>query len=182
VLGLPDAQQQVELLLEQLVVVAQAEPEQREGLGERPAPDDEVDASLRDEVQRRELLEHPHGVGRAQHRDRAAQADPFGPRCGRREDHGRRRVVVLAAVVLTDAEGVEAHPVGERDLLEQVLHPLRRADHPPRRGVGDRRDEAVHAEMHGRQSNRRERAAPRCGVDHARLPLKVCRRPADGVL
>ena len=47
------------------------------------------------------------------------------------EDHRRRGIVVLLAVVLADAEGVQAHLVGELDLLEQVLHPLLGADHGP---------------------------------------------------
>jgi hypothetical protein len=148
-LRVPDLQQQVELLGEQRVVVGQGQAEQRERLGERPPADDQVDPAAGDEVEGGELLEHPHRVGGAEHVDRAAQPDARG--AGRRggQDDRRRRVVVLRPVVLADAEGVEAHLVGEGDLLEQVGHPLLGADHVTRRRIGHRRDEAVDAEVHG---------------------------------
>ena len=148
-LGLADAQQQVELFLEQLVVVGQREPEERKRLGERPAAHHEVDPPARQQVEGRELLEHPHRIGRAQDGDGAVQADPLraGGRGG--QDHRRRGVVVLGPVVLADAEGVEAGPIGGLDLLEQVGHPLRGPDLPPRGRIGHRRDEAVDAQVHG---------------------------------
>jgi hypothetical protein len=46
-------------------------------------------------------------------------------------------------VVLADAEDVEADLVGERDLLDDLLDPLGRAD--PRADIRER----VHAEFHG---------------------------------
>ena len=51
------------------------------------------------------------------------------PGCGRGEEDGRGGVHELVAVVLADAVGVETDLVGAFDLLEQVLHPLDRADH-----------------------------------------------------
>ena len=57
---LADAEQEVELLGEQRVVVGEVEPEQREGLGERAAADDEVDPALGDQIEGRELLEEAH--------------------------------------------------------------------------------------------------------------------------
>ena len=143
-----DLQQQVELLGEQRVVVVEVEPEQRERLGERSAPDDEVDASLGDQVERGELLEHPDRVGGAEHGHRAAQPDPRRARGRGTEDHRRRRVVVLRAVVLADPERVQARGVRERDLLQQVLDALLGPDHPLGRGIGDRGDETVDADVH----------------------------------
>jgi hypothetical protein len=144
-----DLQQQLELLAEQGVVVGEVEAEQREGLGEGPAADHEVDPPLRDEVQRRELLEDAHRVRRAQHRHRTAEPDALGAGGRRGEDDRRCGVVVLAAVVLADAEGVQPDSVRKRDLLQEVLHPLRRADHVAGGRVGDGGDEAVDAKMHG---------------------------------
>jgi hypothetical protein len=45
-------------------------------------------------------------------------------------DRGRGDDVVVP-VVLADAEDVEPEPVGELDLLEQIVHPLLRGDLPP---------------------------------------------------
>ena len=57
-------------------------------------------------------------------RDRARQADPLGAR-GRRGQHDRRRRDgEVGAVVLADAEDVEAHLVGELDLLDEVAEAL----------------------------------------------------------
>jgi hypothetical protein len=109
----PQAQQQVELLVEEFVVVGEVEAEQRKCFGERASADDELDAPTGDEVDRRELLEHAHRVGRREHRHRAAQPDLRRAGRGGREDHRRRRVVVLDPMVLTDAVGGEADPVGE---------------------------------------------------------------------
>ena len=72
---LPEAQQQVELLVEEFVVVGEVEAEQRECFGERAPADDELDAPTGDQVDGRELLEHAHRVGRREHRHRAAQPD-----------------------------------------------------------------------------------------------------------
>ena len=120
----PDLQEQVQLLGEQRVVVREVQAEQREGLGEGAAPDDQVDATFGDQVQRGELLKDPHRVGGAEHGHRTAQPDPGGPRCRRAQDHRRRGVVVLLAVVFADAERVQPGGVGERDLLQQVFDAL----------------------------------------------------------
>jgi hypothetical protein len=111
-------------------------------------PDDELGAAAGHQVERGELLEDAHGIGCAEHGHGAAQADPRGAGSGGRQQHDRRRVEVLLTVVLSDPEGVQAHPVGERDLLQQVGDALRRARHLARAGVGDRADEAVDAEVH----------------------------------
>ena len=48
-------------------------------------------------------------------------------------------------MVLADAVGVETDPIGALDLLEQVPHPLGRADVYTGDRVGHRGDEAVDA-------------------------------------
>ena len=58
-------QQQVELLGEQLVVVVEVVAEQRERLGERAAPGHDLGAPAGEQVDGGEVLEHAHGVVRA---------------------------------------------------------------------------------------------------------------------
>jgi hypothetical protein len=139
---------QVELLGEQLVVVVEVVAEQREGLDERAAAGHDLGAPAGDEVERGERLEDAHGVVRAQDADRAGEPD--APRAGRRrgEHHGGGRHREVGAVVLADAEDVEPHLVGERDLLDEVAHPLAGGDRPARPRV--RRDlaERVDAQLH----------------------------------
>jgi hypothetical protein len=155
-----DAQQQLELLAEERVIVGEVEAEKREGLGEGAAAHHQVDPAPGDEVEGRELLEHPHRVGSAQHRHSAAEADALRAGSRGREQDCWRGVVVLAAVVLADAEGVEPDPVGECDLLQEVFDALGRPDHVAGGRVGHGGDEAVDAQVHrGGLSIRTERAA-----------------------
>ena len=72
-------QQQVELFGEQRVVVAEIVAEQREGFDEGAAPRHDLGAAAGKQVERRELLEHPHRIVRRQHRHRAGQLDLLGP-------------------------------------------------------------------------------------------------------
>ena len=88
-LALAQPHEQLQLLGEQRVVVVEIVAEQREALDEGAAPGHDLGASVRDQVERRELLEDAHRIVRAQHRDRAGQPDGLRPRGGGREDHGR---------------------------------------------------------------------------------------------
>jgi hypothetical protein len=143
-LGLAQPQQQLELLGEQLLVGVEVVAEQRERLDKRTAPGHDLGAPVRDEVERGEVLEDAHGIVGAQHRDRAGQADVPRARGGGSQRDGRRRDGVVGAVVLADAEDVEADLVGQHDLLEEVAHPPRRVD--PGSHVG----EGVQTELHRR--------------------------------
>ena len=80
------ADEQVELLLEQLLVVGEVEPEQREGVRQRAAADDQLRAAVRDGVERREVGVEAHRVLGAQHRDGGAEPDPLGSARDRGED------------------------------------------------------------------------------------------------
>ena len=82
------AYEQVELLFEQLLVVGEVEAEEREGLGQRAAADDQLRPAVRDGVERREVGVQPHRILRAENghgRCRAGSA-PSGSRSRR----GRR--------------------------------------------------------------------------------------------
>src|SRR5215207_6631132 len=61
-LGIAQLQQQLELLGEQLVVVVQVVTEQRKRLDERAAAGHDLRATVRDEVERGEVLEDAYGV------------------------------------------------------------------------------------------------------------------------
>src|SRR5205085_2011665 len=75
---LPQLQEQVELLGEQLVVVVQIEAEQRERLDERPPAGHDLDPAAGDQVDGGVLLEDPDRVLRREDGDRAGQPDPLG--------------------------------------------------------------------------------------------------------
>ena len=120
-------EQQVELLSEQCVVVGEVVAEERKRLDERAAPGHDLGAAVRDQVDRRELLEDPDGVVGAQHADRARQSQPRRPRGDRGERDRGRRDDEVPAVVLADAEDVEPDALRELRLLEQLPHAHGRA-------------------------------------------------------
>jgi hypothetical protein len=116
--------EQVELFLEQLLVLAELVAEQRKRFGERAAADDDFGAAAGDGVERREPLEHPDRIVRAQHRDRGAEPDPAGARRDRRQQHLGRGYREVGAVVLADAEEIDAELVGQHRLLDDVAQHL----------------------------------------------------------
>ena len=138
-----DLQQQVELLGVEVVVVVQVVAEQREGLDEGAAAGHDLGPAARDEVKLGELLKDAHGIVGAEHGDRAGEPDPLGPRGDRGQGDGRGGDEEVGPVVLTDGEHVEAELVGQHALLDQVLHPLLRAD--ARGEVGEGGDSEFHA-------------------------------------
>ena len=121
-------EQQVELFGKQRVVVAEIVAEQRERFDEGAAPRHDLGAPARQQVERRELLEHADRIVRREHRHRAGQLDLLGAFGGRGKNHRRRRGGVVGAVMLAEAEHVEADLVGKLDLFDQVAQPLMRAD------------------------------------------------------
>ena len=84
--------------------------------------------------------------------DGARQADPLRPRGGGGQDDGGRRVEELPTVVLADPEDVEAHLVGELHLVEEVVHPLDRAQGDPGDRVRDGGGKAVDSNLHAAPS------------------------------
>jgi hypothetical protein len=112
--------EQVELLLEELLVLVELEAEEGERLDERPAPQDDLGAAARQSVERREALEHPHGVVGAQDGHGRTEVDALGAPGDRAEHHFGRRDRELVPVVLADPEEVESEPIGEHGLLHHV--------------------------------------------------------------
>ena len=148
VLGVTQLQQELELLDEELVVVGEVVPEERERLDERAPAGHDLGATAREEVERRELLEHAHRIVRAEHADGARQPDmlrPLGHRC---EGDRRGRDGEIRPMVLADAEDVEPDLVGKRCLLDQVAQALRGRDRAARCRVGGELREGVETEFH----------------------------------
>ena len=122
-LVLGDVEEQVEAVLEVLVVAVEVEPEEGERLEVRPAPGGELRAPARKQVERGEVLEHAHGVGAREHRDRARQADAARLPSRSGEHHRGSGDGEVGTVVLADAEHVEARGVGHSRPLEQLFEP-----------------------------------------------------------
>ena len=128
VLVVANREQEAELLFEEVVVVLEAEPEERIRFHERAASGHDFRPALREEIERGELLKHAHGIGRAQHRDGTRQPNAFRARGGGAQDDGGRGIEEVAPVVFADAERVEADGVRAFDLFDQVAEVLRRID------------------------------------------------------
>ena len=112
-------QKEVQVLGEQHVVMLKWNSEQRERLGERPTPHDHFGPSLREQVERGELLEKAYWICRTEHRHRAREANPPRFEGGGREDHRRCGIEEFHAVVLTHAKDVETDLVSKRDSVHQ---------------------------------------------------------------
>ncbi len=127
-LVLPDLQEQVELLREQRVVVFEPQPEERKRVDERSAPDDHLRASLRQQIEGREVLEDADRIGGAQDGDGARQPNALRSRRRRRKNDRGRGIEVVLAVVLPDPEDIETYLIRMFDLLDQVPQALRWTD------------------------------------------------------
>ena len=145
-LVLTDLEQQIELLGKERVVVLEPEAEQRKRIGERTAADDHLGPALRNEIERGEILEHPHRIGRAQDRHRTGET--YAARSCRRgaENDGRSGVEEVLTMMFADSEDIESDLIGVFDLLEQVAQALRWTDRTA--GVIVRRREAINADLH----------------------------------
>ena len=117
--------EQRQLVLEELLVARQVVAEERIRLGKRSAAENDLGAPARDGIERREPLEHAHGIVRAQHGDRRAEQDAPRPAGNRREHDLRRRDREVAPVVLADAERVQAELIGQNGFVDDVAEHAR---------------------------------------------------------
>uniref|UniRef100_A0A6J5ZZW8 Unannotated protein n=1 Tax=freshwater metagenome TaxID=449393 RepID=A0A6J5ZZW8_9ZZZZ len=74
------AQQQIELLSEELLVVLEVVTEQREALGEAAPAGDYLGAAAGDQIQLRELLPDADRILGGEHGDGRGKSDPLGLR------------------------------------------------------------------------------------------------------
>jgi len=135
-----------QLLGEERVVVLEVEAEQWKRLDGRASADHHFGPAARQQVERREFLEHTNRVGSTQHRHRTRESDGLRARRGRAEDHGRSGVEELAAVVLSNAKRIQPELIGVLDLLDQIAQTVGCADRAA--VLGERRREAVDADFH----------------------------------
>ena len=108
------------LLLEEDLVVVEVEAEEGEGLDEGPPPQDDLGPARGDGVQGGEALEDAHRIVGAHDRHRRTETDARGLPGDGREDHLGRGDGEVLAVVLTDAEEIDAELVGENGLAHHV--------------------------------------------------------------
>ncbi len=137
-IGVPERREDRELLLEEVVVVVERVAEEWKRLGERAAAEDHLGAAARHGVESGEALVDADGVVSAEHRDGGAEVDSPGAAGDRAEDNLGRADGEVRAVVLTDAEGVYAHSVGQLGLGDNVAEDL---------GVGFRAAVRVHGDV-----------------------------------
>jgi hypothetical protein len=121
-----DPQEEIELLIVERVVVVEGVAEEREGLDEGAAPDDEFGASCRQQIDGGKFLEHPHGIGGAQDGDGGGQFDLPCHRGDGTKNHGRGRNRIVGPVMLADAEHVQTGLVGELRSCDDLGEPLLR--------------------------------------------------------
>jgi hypothetical protein len=142
-------EQKVELLGEESVVVLELQPEQRKGFDERSAPDNHLRAALGKKVQRGKLLEGAHGIRRTQNRHGTREPDPMRPCRSRREDHGRRGIEKIPAMVLSDAENIETNCISMFDASDKITQGRGGIVGKVRRTISEGGREAVNSEFHG---------------------------------
>ncbi len=117
--------EEVELLLEELFVLAQVEAEEREGLGEGAAAEDDLGAPVRGGIDRREALEDADRIIRTQHGDGRAERMRL-VRARHAGEHGLRRGDgEIGTVMLADADEIDADLIGQHGFLDEVADHLR---------------------------------------------------------
>ena len=141
-LAVADREQQLELLGEQLVVVAQVVTEEWERLDERSASRHDLGASAGDQVEVGELLKDPHRILGGENGHGAREPDLSRQRGNRGQRRRRRGDQVVGTMVLAEGEELQAEVVGELRLFEEIAHPLLRAD--ARVQVGKRDKTEIH--------------------------------------
>jgi hypothetical protein len=121
-----DPKKQIELFGEQCVVILEIMAEEPEGLDEGASARHDLGASAREEIKSGKALEDPDGIIGAQHGYGACQPDvlrALGSGC---ENHGRSGDHVIRPMMLAEAEHIETSLIGQLDLFDEIVQPLRR--------------------------------------------------------
>ncbi len=146
-LVVPDPEEQVELLGEDVVVVIEGVAEEGKRLDEGAPTDQQLGPARRHQVEGGVLLEDPNRVIGAEDGHRREEPDPRGPPGRGRQDRGRRRRGEVGTVVLAQAVHIETDRLCRLDLLEHLPEPLTVADRRPPlgNGLGEAGDTQFHA-------------------------------------
>lgn len=116
-----ELEEQVELLGEELVVVLSVIAEEWIGLDEGAAADDDLGASLGDEIEGGEVLEDADRIVGAEDGYGGGETDVLGARSGGGEQDCGRGGDVLFAVVFADAVDVDTGGISEFYLFEELV-------------------------------------------------------------
>ena len=116
--------EELRLLLEQPLVVGQVVAEERERLGARATPEDDLRPSTGQSMQGGVALEHADRIVRAEDGDGRTEMDARRARRDRSQDHVAGRHGPVVGVMLADAEEVDADLVGEHALLDDAADRL----------------------------------------------------------
>jgi hypothetical protein len=126
-LVLTNLQKQIEFLGEQRVIVLQTKAEERKRFDRGAATHDHFRPSLRQQIDRGELLKYAYRIGGTENGDRAGETDTVRScRCCSENDR-RSGIKEFSTMVLADAKGVQAHLIGQLDLLHELSQTVRRA-------------------------------------------------------
>ncbi len=101
------------MLGEQGVLILGLVAEEREGLRVNSSSGDDFSAAAGNEIERGVVLEHAHGVGRAENGHGTRQANAAGLRSSRPENHGGGRDDKIKPVMLAEGEDIKARLVSE---------------------------------------------------------------------
>jgi len=151
-----ESEQEVELLGEEFVVELGVVAEERVGLDEGTAADDDLGAAVGDEVDGGELLEDADGVVGGEDGDGAGEADVLCACCDGGEEDCRGAGDVFFAVVFADGVDVEADAVGEFSLFEELGDALSGVAGEGVAGGDDALDEGIDSDLHGTKEDARE--------------------------
>jgi hypothetical protein len=138
--------EEIELLRKELLVLAEIVSEQRERLRKRTSSENNLGSSARNSVERRETLEDPNRVVRAQDGDGRAEANATRTTGDPREHDFRRRYRKVAAVMFANADKVYAQPVGKHRLFNDIPYYLGMRQQLPGR-IGRDVAECIQAEF-----------------------------------
>ena len=132
----PGLLDQLDALLDPLAALLHVDAENVELVADEAAADAEIEPALRQLVERRRLLGHPHRIVERQHGRAGAEPDALGARreIGEERVVGREQPAVPHEMVLDDPGVVDADPVGEFDLLDDAAIVRLRVAH--RRQIG----------------------------------------------
>jgi hypothetical protein len=144
-----DLEQEPELLIEELVIVAQIETEERIRFRKRTASGYDLGTPLRDEVERREFLKDPYRIGGAQDGHGTRQTNSLRAGGSRGKQDNGCGIEEFLTMMLSDSKDIEPNAISGLDFLEKIPE----AHHGINLGTGDwiasRGDEAIDPNFHG---------------------------------
>ena len=118
----PGLLDQLDAFLDPLAAVLHVDAENVELVADKTAADAEIEAALRQLIERRRLFGHPHRIVERQHGGAGAEPDALGAggEIGQERVVGGKQPAVADEVMLDDPGVIDADLVGEFDLLDDA--------------------------------------------------------------